>query len=150
MSTNHNLLLNFYSSELNSHSRLIIGNVALLFTLAQIIQSFGSNITSLQYWIFCLGLFTLSSTFWYLLMRLLLYGILSNRVLHVKDLGDFKEMHKVVGQHCGKTEKIFGIIPCSLFISIGLDEYNNHQKYGLLLCLSLALIVTFLFALILV
>jgi hypothetical protein len=78
------LLLNFYSSEINTHGRVLIGFAALMFTILTVrVDLFGiKSLTDLQYWIFYSLIALVAWGIFYLLFRLIGYGILANSTIH--------------------------------------------------------------------
>jgi len=149
----HKLLLNFYSAELNSHSRMLIGFAVILFTLAEIAHS---NLTRpvmfSQYLILVFSMVFASFAFWFILMRQLVYGVLINRILHTEgELHSFKEAHdRVTHDTINKRETIFLFIPVSLFISVG-SEYRKWyiRPLGGFVCIFFASCTTFILFLLL-
>ena len=72
------LLLDFYSSELGTHSNLIIGLALVLFAILQIPKLL-QNVTDIcnpQTWIFIFTIWIISGSLWYFLMRHFSYGVL--------------------------------------------------------------------------
>jgi hypothetical protein len=147
----HKLLLDFYSTEITSHSRLIIGLAVILFALAEIAKSFSRPVAFTQFWILGVGMFFVSFAFWFLLMRQLVYGVLINRVLHTENMDSFKKAHdEVTHDTIIRGQTIFFRIPVSWFISVG-DKYKRwyRRPLGVLVCATLAFFTTlhFLFLL---
>jgi len=146
------LLLDFYSSEINSHSRLIIGFAALLFTFLQVYQKIEVP-SFLQTIVFCIFVLPLALALWYSFFRLLAYGMMANAVVHVPDSVLEQKIKKkknkgrppssiladaVVDQIAGKVrkgeqEKILFKIPAQYFIR------SESQKWGRLISFLLAL-----------
>jgi len=78
------LLLDFYSAEINSHGRLIIGFAVLMLTLTKIRQDFLINdhtLLSNQALPIYFGIFVVAFALWYSFFRLITYGILANAVI---------------------------------------------------------------------
>lgn len=137
----HTLFQSFYSSELNAHSRLLIGFAVLLFTLTNIGWNPSSNSTlmQLQYGLLWLSMLLTSFAFWFILMRQLVYGVLSNRLMHIQKLESIEQVHREVGQYCSREEKILLRIPVSWFYSANEEGRKRHVRIrGFLLCAVLA------------
>ena len=136
------LLMNFYSSELRTHSRLITGFSVILLTLVQIILSLDRVIFSARLIIYG-GVFLVSFAIWFSLMRHLLYGILvhSITVVTLKDKSGnlLAKLAYATGENAVK-KKILAVIPTSWFLS----REKGREKTGFFLCLVLALVTTFL------
>lgn len=78
------LLLDFYSAEINSHGRLIIGFAVLMLTLTKIRQNFlihNHTLSSCQFFLIYSGIFAVAFALWYSLFRLITYGTLANAVI---------------------------------------------------------------------
>jgi hypothetical protein len=160
------LLLDFYSSEITAHSRLIIGFAALLFTASDI---YGLEPRSvLQSTVFCIVVFFLAAALWYVFLRLIAYGIMANSIIHVRDpflekIAQQKENNgrplcSILGIGIrdrveGKEEiwirankegllkkkfkyKILYLIPIRYFVS----DLFEDRKFGFLLCFILGII----------
>ena len=134
------LLLDFYSSELTTHSRLIIGFSVLLFTILSLAPSFYPSI--LQKGISLFSLWLVAGTFWYLIMRHISYGILSNATLHavIPEKATLEQARNSVVSHA-LNEKILGVFPSGCFISAGgnfISDNPNEGKYarylGFIIC----------------
>ena len=125
------LFLDFYSSEINTHGRLIIGFAVILFTLIEIkLRLYVPR--SLQSSIIFPCIWLVSFAIWYSLFRLLRYGMLANAVVHMdlpqKESEDivslFKsEVREWVKKHYKKRwvilEKVYvTIIICMILASV--------------------------------
>ena len=137
----HTLFQSFYSSELNAHSRLLIGFAVLLFTLTNIGWniSYNSTLMQSQYWLLCFSMLLTSFAFWFILMRQLVYGVLSNRLMHIEKIDNIEQVHREVGQHCSREETILLRIPVSWFYSANEEGRKWYARIlGFLLCAGLA------------
>ena len=146
------ILADFYNTEINSHSRFIIGLAVILFALSDIALSQPLRPFSFtQYWIWISALVAASFAFWYSLMRQLVYGALINRVLHVGKFNSFEEAHqRVVRDSIKNHKKILAFLPIYWFISVGSELKKWYWRFaGFLFCLSLCLLTTFLLVLLL-
>jgi hypothetical protein len=153
------LLLDFYSSELTTHSRLIIGFSVILFTILQIFQKLDSEVLPLstsQKSIASFSTWLISAALWYLLMRHVSYGILSNSVLHA-EIGahaTLVEALVMVRNHALEHTRVFMVLPPCLFIPSSarvtrLQKLVGRQLVlvlGLLVCVVLGIATTLLFS----
>jgi hypothetical protein len=141
------LLLNFYSSELNSHARLIIGAAALFFTIVNVILDISSKVsalTAVQNIIAFISLLSVSFILWFLVMRYLAYGVLSHAVTVAVLPAEvtYESARRAVIDRAFK-EKILRCIPSYFFISFG--ERRSRMRgmgIGLVLCFLFALAIT--------
>jgi len=81
------LLLDFYSAEINSHGRLIIGFAVLMLTLTQIRQNFlihNYPLSSCHFFLIYFGIFAVAFGLWYSFFRLIAYGTLANAVIETE------------------------------------------------------------------
>jgi len=147
------LLINFYNTEITSHSRLIIGFAVIVFALSDIALSQAIQpFTNVQYWIWFGAVFSISLAFWYVLMRQLVYGILVNRLLHSdKEFKNFEESYQnVICEAIELKQKIFGFIPFQFFISVSKRDTKWYYRiFRSLICAGLALGTSILLALLL-
>jgi hypothetical protein len=127
------LLLDFYSSEIESHSNLIIGLAVVLFTTLEFFpkpQS-GTEIYNTQSCIGVIIIWVISGSLWYFLMRHFSYGILCNSAISASlDSGTspFTAASKV-RVHASKS-KILLFFPSNYFIT-----GKGYVKYvGWILC----------------
>jgi len=152
------LLLDFYSSELTTHSRLIIGFAVILLAILEITQNIRAlgTLSLGQYLIAFFGIFTAAFALWFLLMRHLTYGILTEAATHAHPLrnqpGNYLDRLKPGVNQYAMGKRILGVIPPCLFYSIG-EKIHWLQKrigvksarvLGLLLCGFPAFIMTYL------
>jgi hypothetical protein len=161
MSENENLdvrklLLNFYSSELNAHARLIIGASVLLFTVVSITLDLKNNsdFGALQSAIAIVSFGFISSALWYLLMRNLAYGILASTSQHAVIRNMSYEEARDEVRDAALPHRIFLLIPSRAYISVGRARSENTSWYwrhgmflGSILCLGLGLATTYLLCL---
>jgi hypothetical protein len=148
----HKLALSFYNSEITSHSRLIIGLAVILLALSDIALSEPLRpFYNIQYWIWATITFLVSSAFWYVLIRQLVYGVIANRLLYTEKAESFEELHEKITSGCIETKaKIIFVIPFYYFISVGKKWRKLYWRpMGYLLCLMLGLFTTFLLILLL-
>lgn len=151
------LLLDFYSSELTTHSRLIIGFAIILLTILEITQTQKLKPPiSFAHWIALLGIFTASLALCHLLMRHLTYGISASAATHAspsKNKGSnlFERIKEGVDQSALEKRILF-LIPSCLFYSTGkriswlqqLFGVIGARVLGVLLCVLFAFSTTFL------
>lgn len=144
------LFLDFYSSQLNTHSRLIIGFSVMLLTLIEIIQQLNNTIFKVR----CIaysGVFFLSLAIWYLLLRDLMYGVCVQSAISAdigEEDGDPKEIGYllVVSNAITRTaiqQRILGLFSVGWYLS-----HRDRQKYqiitGIGICIAFAIVTTFL------
>jgi len=150
------LLLDFYSSELSTHSRLIIGFTVILLTLLQITWNLRESISLAQFRIVYFGISLVAFALWYLLMRHFAYGILANAAIHAvpsenQEHSILRRMTDGVRRHALK-KRILVVIPMCLFYSTGTEiswlqrviGVAGARLLGLLLCTFLAIFTTHL------
>lgn len=83
------LLMNFHSSQLNTHSRIIIGLSVTILTLVQVVlRSSYSYLRIIPY----SAMFFLAFAFYRSFFRLILYGVLSHSVLIAEPKGKGKTL----------------------------------------------------------
>jgi hypothetical protein len=143
--------MSFFSSELNTHGRLVIGFAAIVFTVSQIalgVSELYTPLSSAQYWIVVMAMFVASMAFCFVLMRLLVYGVLANYVLRIK-LESFRAMPQKIEIACWKNEKILLIFPVSWFLSAGQKGGGKKRICGYLLCAFPAILITLALVLVL-
>lgn len=141
------LLLDFYASELTTHSRLIIGFSVIIFTILQIVQKLVENspLTGSQFWISSFGIWLTAVTLWYLIMRHLTYGALSGAVID-SPIGENESYDNVKSAivNYALRYRILVVFPCYLFISIRPTLRRTFLLIGLIMCAALGLVTTFL------
>ena len=129
------LLLDFYSSRLQTHSRLIIGFAIILLTLFDIKLRLIS-ISPIQSQTIYSAIFLVALAFWFSLMRLFTYGLFANVVIRANPKGAgtlFVRIRNGVTERVLK-EKILKCIPSCLFIS-ARQKYEWIQRiFGIGLC----------------
>lgn len=150
------LFLDFYSSELTTHARLIIGFAVILLTLVEITLNLTArgSISSAQFLIAYSGIFAASFALWFLLMRHLTYGVLANAATHATQSDDsgknpFDRMRDGISESACK-HAILGFIPVCLFLTTGaritrlqkLFRVSGARALGIVLCGTLALTTT--------
>lgn len=154
------LLLDFHSSELTAHSRLIIGFAVLLLTISEVSLNLPKPVSIEQTRIAFFGCFFASIGFWYVLIRHLAYGILANASITAAlsceaecvQRGLFTRLRWGINGEA-LNRRILGIIDSGLFISMG-GSVSPFQKLvrkvwiarviGGLFCSAIALITTLL------
>jgi len=134
------LLLNFYSSEITAHSRLLIGFGVIMFTLVEVriaLRELPLERTLLGYSAFFLASFALCYTF----LRLLTYGALANSLVHSISVqgDDLLESIRDIAVNRAARQRIFGVVPVSWFLPRG--KLNRPRVFGFALCVSLALVI---------
>ena len=138
-------LANFYSSELSTHGRLVIGFAAIIFTISQIALGVSQKFTplsSIQYWIIFFWMLIISSGFCYVLMRMLVYGILSSYALHIP-LENFTAMHNKVEIECSRNGKILMFIPVSWFMWSEKNTLRRRFAGIFLICIVPSILISF-------
>ncbi len=154
-------LLDFYSSELHSHSRLILGFCVVFFALWQfflalVAPSIYSPITFWQYCIVFSGMGFVSTVLWYLIMRYSVYGLLCDSVLtlNLDNIVTLSEALTIVRDHVLDRTRVFDVLPSYLFIAGEAKKTGLQKKFGVtgalilgaLICVVLGVITTVLFA----
>ena len=137
------LLLDFYASELGTHSRLIVGFSIILFTFLQIMlkteNGLDRSIFGVRFILYA-GTFAISLALWYLFQRHFIYGVLADACIHTILSDDQRasliEIDRAIGQFA-LGQKIYLVLPCSWFMVGG-------RWKGLLICIIFALVTTFL------
>jgi len=123
------LLLDFYSNELNTHSRLITGFSVILFTLFGVIQKINENEIYAQI-IACFPFFLVSFSLWYLFFRHFFYGILANACIMKEftkeELIDTGTAERAVANLASKR-KILHCVP--------FEWFRRKKKNGVTLCI---------------
>jgi len=132
------LLLDFYSSELSTHSRLIVGFTVILLTILQItqkLQEHQQTITYGQFWIGSFGIFMTAWVLYYLLMRHIAYGILSNAVIaaHPVENQEMSLLERIAtaARNQALGNKILFLVPSCLFIPSGERISELQILFGL-------------------
>jgi len=148
------LLLDFYSSQLTTHSRLIIGFAALLFTVLTLFVDLKEP-QLVQEIVTIVGIFTVSTGFWFLIMRHLTYGHLSSTALHAP-LAPLTSLHdaSIATRDHVLEKRILSVIPTALFCTVGrevkLIKWNVTSRkarlVGIILCLVLGIATTLMLA----
>lgn len=145
-------LLNFYASQLGGHSRFIIGFSVVLFSVITVRTNLLSTFPDLDFLVIYSSLFIASSVFCFLIMRYLVYGILSNSATHapikISDDNTFAKNRTEINNHAINS-RILGIFHISWFLSIGKKEswIRKERLYGIFLCLGIGFSITFLISL---
>jgi len=141
------LLLDFYSSELESHSNLIIGLALVLLAILQIPKLL-QNVTDIcnpQTWIFIFTIWIISGPLWYFLMRHFSYGILCKAAIEASLEGvkiNPLSVAVAVGDYAHKNSKVLGFQ--SKYFIAGHKDVNSW-KIGYVLCYGLfGTVTTFL------
>jgi hypothetical protein len=135
------LLMDFTSSEINTHGRMIVGFAVIILTLMQIKE----NLTSISSWqnlIIYFGIFATIFALWYLLMRQLAYGGLASGYIYGQLAPNSKEsilmqlqsaaMHYIAEYR----SRILIVFPTLWFIK------SKKQKFGALTCVFLSIATT--------
>jgi hypothetical protein len=154
------VLMDFYTQQLNAHSRLLIGFAALLFTLVQIkLALMGQHLNPqqflLQFLAFYITVFLVSFGSWFLLLRHLGYGTLANAVMHVSAPTKQKQssnldrqnalgwLHDKTREEARKRYLLFKL-PCVWFHSFGIPKQRQYRIYGLMVCGVFAFFTAFI------
>lgn len=140
------LLMDFYSSELSTHSRMIVGFSVILLTLVQIILVPDKSVFGVRY-IAYPSVFLASSALWYLFMRHLLYGVLAHSILVASLDEKSGNLLARIAQATGRdalTKKMLLVFPTSLYLSYDDGKRNTRKENvaGFALCIALALATT--------
>ena len=152
------LLLDFYSSQISTHSRIFIGFSALMFTILNVRVTLFDTIgrSALKSWqLIILYGFVLALGFiiFFVLFRTIGYGILANATIHVALLSKLEPIKgksrvfpflKDVSASIldnDHANKILFFFPIDCFFNIG-----GHRKQwkGFLISLGISTVVTFL------
>ena len=141
-------LLDFYSSQLGGHSRIIIGFSAILFSLITVRNNLNSSSSSLNFSATYFSLFIASFFFCFLLMRYLMYGVLANSATHATiqindDSSNFAKNRGIIRNHAIKSGMPLKI-PLTWFLSIGKTPKiaRKERVFGIILCLIMGFVVT--------
>jgi hypothetical protein len=141
------LLLDFYASELTTHSRLIIGFSVMMFTILQIAQKLEENspLTDNQVWISAFGIWLTAVALWYLIMRHLTYGALSGAVIDtpIAENKSYDDVKAEIVKYALRY-KILVFFPCYLFISIRPTRRRMFLLFGLIICAILGTVTALL------
>jgi hypothetical protein len=115
------LLLDFYSTEIESHSNLIIGLALVLLAILEFFpkQHNGTYIFNVPTWMGVIIIWFISGSLWYFLMRHFAYGILCNATITIS-IKDYQIEPLVVTRlardYAHKYSKVLLVFPSSLFI----------------------------------
>jgi len=134
------LLLDFYSSEINSHSRLIIGFAVLMLTLIQVRQNFMAyslTTSCLQYLIVYSGIFLTALALLYSLFRLFAYGASANAIVCI----EWKNQ-MTVAQLASEVSNLVERERKKIFVIIHPKYFLRYRKKGFIICVVLASITT--------
>jgi hypothetical protein len=135
------LLLDFYSSELQTHSSLIVGLAVILFAVLQFLPNMHNGV---QIGVGLSVIWVISGSLWYFLMRHFSYGILCNSAISADIDGETKPLvvASKVRDHAYKSDVLF--IPSKYFIT-----GKGYVKYvGWILCYVIfGTVTTFLLSL---
>jgi hypothetical protein len=134
------LMLDFYSSELTTHSRLIIGFSVLLFTVLNVIPNQKVHL-DLQAGTYFFSLWLVAGALWYLFMRHISYGILSNATLHAPIESKNLTLKNAIQSVTNYTLHKSGSFPIRLFMVIESTRdkpfhVRHGQLLGLLICFA--------------
>jgi hypothetical protein len=128
------LLLDFYSSEIESHSNLIIGLALVLLAILQIPKLLPnvSDFCNPQTWVFMFTIWIISGSLWYFLMRHFSYGILCKSAIEAPLDGETNPS-LVAGKlsaYAHKNSKVLGF-PSKYFIAGHEDKNSGKRGYAL-------------------
>jgi len=146
------LLLHFYSSEINTHGRVLIGFAALMFTILTVRVSLfnHSPLATWQLFIFYGFVFAVALTMFYLLFRLVGYGILANATIHAPRVQELKQknsslvyplVYDIKEFVVRNDNKILFLFPIEYFFVFG---NTSKQRYGFLISFGFSIISAFL------
>ena len=111
------MLLDLYSTEINTHSRLFIGLSVTLFTLLELLRL---DLVTLAETAIYIPICLVSASLWYLLFRHLTYGALANACIWTEpscqEVITLREVNKSIVKYAERTTDLFrvrgrGIIP---------------------------------------
>ena len=127
------------------NSRLIIGFATVLFSLIAVRSHLQTTFPASDFLITYVLIWAISSVFWFLLMRYLVYGVLANDVTHVPftiPTGScgIDELQAAV-RNQALTERFLKCIPVVWFYSF-YKQPRFKRFWGILLCLSLGCVIT--------
>lgn len=109
------LLLDFYSSELQTHSSLIVGLAVILFAVLQFLPNMHNGV---QIGIGVSLIWVISGSLWYFLMRHFSYGILCKCTIEAPLTGIITTKGAVdTVRNFAHKEKILSIFPSRCFIA---------------------------------
>lgn len=144
------LLLDFYSSQINTHGTLIIGFSVVLFAIVQIriSSAIANNISVLQDWILYFGIFLAGFALYYLFLRYITYGTLAHyttRTPWKKSVESKPELCYVVLF----ASDVTGDVVQHAQLRKLIKYFTGSTWQGFLIALFLALLTTFFLALVL-
>jgi len=155
------VFMDFYTQQLNAHSRLLIGFAALLFTLVQIkLALMGQHLNPqqfslVQFWVFYTTIFLVSFGFWFLLLRHLGYGQLASAAMYVSAPTKQKQSSNLDRQNAldllneeitkeVRKRHLLVIFRCVWFHSFNIPKQRQYRIYGLMVCGVFALVTAFI------
>jgi hypothetical protein len=144
--------MDFYTSQLNTHGRLIIGFSVLIFTITQMrIDLLGT----LAFWnpnatiaILYLGIFSAIWIFFYLIFRDLTYGVLCNLVTSLEWKPEFELGKVMVADFTnylireGRKKSESGLSRTLLKFFVNSKDPPFRMKVGYSICTILSLLTT--------
>jgi hypothetical protein len=126
-------LLDFYSSEIESHSNLIIGLALVLFAILQIPKLMPNVIEGLinaQTCTFVFIIWLISGSLWYFLMRHFAYGVLCKSVIEAPLARDIRSISAAVWiKDYAYRSNILKFFSTRYFIN-----GNNREWVGWIIC----------------
>lgn len=139
--TSRKLLLDFYSSQLSTHARLIIGFAIILLTLLNVRVGLES-LSDMQLGIFYISISATSFCLWFLLWRHLMYGILASAATHAPLSGKGTVFDRVIegSKDRAMDKRMLGVVPIRLFYSTTRKGRTRERFLGVFFCGVLALI----------
>jgi hypothetical protein len=138
------LLLDFYSSQINTHGALIIGFSVVLFAIIQIRISpvIWNNVSILQDWILYFGIFLTGFALYYLFLRYITYGTMAHSTIRIPwkdpvcDSDSFRDAVSIDVQQKAQLRRL-------------IKYFTTSTWQGFLIAFSLSLLTTFFLALVL-
>ena len=140
------LLVDSYSSQLTTHARLIIGFAIILLTLLGVRPNLKQPISEMQLGILYFAIFLAAFGLWFLFMRHLMYGLLVHSATFASPTGEGDLYDQILNNTRERTlkKRILVVIPSCLFYSTGKKRSWLNRLFGLILCIGLALLTTYL------
>jgi hypothetical protein len=150
-----NLLLNFYSSEISTHGRMFIGFAALFFTIIQIklsLDAMNIILRPIQTIIIYFSVFAIGCAIYYIIFRLICYGVYANATIHAT-LTELREIMRLPNCVSVITTKIYQYVlkessKILFFLPVSYFLVPAQQKFGIMISAGFSLATTFLFYLV--
>jgi hypothetical protein len=142
------LLLSFYSSEINTHGRVLIGFGVIMFSILSVRFNLIAPLAIWKLLILYVGIGGVAWALFYLLFRLVGYGILANATIHAPSTTPLKqEMYSAasqlvtdIGNYVKNKDKwILSLFPVEWFVVFG---GVRRQRRGFIFTLVLSIVTT--------